>query len=240
MHPVESILTKEFCHSHGIYPIDDIEGIFALSYDVPALFLPYAYSAGVFPWPQSDEKYIPWTSPLKRGIIKTDSFHLSKTLKKQLRQNKYKAIFNRNFTKVMRLARQKHIERNNGEWITPAMLAAYEQLFHNDYAFCVEIEDETNQLVGGIYGVCIGERVSGESMFYLENGGSKLALYALLKALKNARVPQLDIQMVTPATQAFGGIEVSKVEFLDELIKLNPNKKREDIFPSSINLLCDY
>ena len=62
----------------------------------------------------------------------------------------------------------------DGTWITTDMIDAYTRLHQLGYAHSVEawMGDE---LVGGLYGICLGSIFFGESMFSTESNASKVA-----------------------------------------------------------------
>jgi leucyl/phenylalanyl-tRNA--protein transferase len=76
---------------------------------------------------------------------------------------------------------------------------------------------ESDQLVGGIYGVCQGGLFAGESMFHRVTDASKVALVHLVEHLRGRRFALFDIQMLTPVTRQMGGIEISRDEYLRRL-----------------------
>ena len=100
------------------------------------------------------------------------------------------------------------------------MIESYKMMFRDGYAYSVEVMQE-NELVGGLYGVCIGEFFSGESMFYKKPQASKLALYSILKKLHNHGVHFLDTQMITPVTEMFGAKNLPREEFMNRLSKID-------------------
>lgn len=79
---------------------------------------------------------------------------------------------------------------------------------------------ESNELVGGVYGVALHGFFSGESMFSKEDNVSKLALIALLTKLNEYNIPWLDTQMITPVVQSLGGKLITRNKFNDKLHSL--------------------
>jgi leucyl/phenylalanyl-tRNA--protein transferase len=55
-------------------------------------------------------------------------------------------------------------EGQDGTWIVPDMIEAYNKLHDEGYAHSVEVWQE-DTLVGGLYGVHVGDVFCGESMF---------------------------------------------------------------------------
>ena len=194
----------------------DEHGLLALGGDLELESLLLAYSRGIFPWPISDEYPLAWFSPDPRGILIFDKLHLSKSLKKFLKKNPYEIRFNTNFEAVIMNCAQIARVENQGTWITNDIINGYMNLHKNGFAYSVEtyLEDE---LVGGVYGVCINRFYSGESMFHKADNASKVALIALLYQLKQKDIGWLDTQMVTPVVESLGGVEIPRETFLKML-----------------------
>lgn len=110
------------------------------------------------------------------------------------------------------------------------MVNAYINLFRQGYAYCVGAYQK-EQLVGGIYGVCIDGIISGESMYYQESGASKVCLINLLERLHSAGISWLDTQMITPVVESVGGKSIPREEFLARL-KARKKVSRHEIFAS--------
>ena len=73
--------------------------------------------------------------------------------------------------------------------------------------------------MGGLYGVAIGGLFAAESMFYRVSNASKVALVHLVETLKASGYVLMDIQMVTPTTEAFGAVEITRKEYLRRLVE---------------------
>lgn len=194
----------------------DEHGLLALGGDLEIESLLLAYSRGIFPWPISEEYPLAWFSPDPRGILAFDKLHLSKSLRKFLKKNPYEIRFNTNFAAViMNCALVKRAD-NQGTWITQEIIDSYITLHKQGFAYSVEtyLNDE---LVGGVYGVCINRFYSGESMFHKADNASKVALIALLYQLKQQDIGWLDTQMVTPVVESLGGVEITREMYLKML-----------------------
>ena len=82
-------------------------------------------------------------------------------------------------------------------WITEEMLEAYKNLHNNGWAHSIEIW-ESDDLVGGLYGLAIDKIFFGESMFSNKTNGSKAALLALCYVLRKNNFELLDCQIESP------------------------------------------
>ncbi|MCO4794401.1 MAG: leucyl/phenylalanyl-tRNA--protein transferase [Bacteriovoracaceae bacterium] len=214
-------------------PIDqaDENGLLALGGDLEISSLLLAYSKGIFPWPINDEYPLAWFSPNPRGILKYEDLHISSSLKKYLKSNKHIVTFNEDFEGVIKAcSKSKNRKDQVGTWITDEIIQAYIDFYNADQAYSVEVWNNDNKLIGGLYGVVIGSYVSGESMFYLESNASKLALYTLMERLNDNDITWLDTQMVTPVVEAMGGTEMSRDDFLNELKKTVFNSSLPSLF----------
>jgi leucyl/phenylalanyl-tRNA--protein transferase len=196
---------------------DHPEGLVAISDFMNVDLLIDAYENGIFPWPMQNMKEIPWFSPNPRGVIFFKQFHLSKSLQKFIKKNKFEIRFNNNFENVLKLCSQYHKEKNKGTWLNKALIQNYTQLFHLGLCYSVEAYLE-ERLVGAIYGVKMNKYLSAESMFSLEDNAAKVCLYSLINHFKN-NSDWIDIQMVTPFTKSMGGEYISREDFFKLLKK---------------------
>lgn len=194
----------------------DEHGLLALGGDLEVTSLLKAYSEGIFPWPISEEYPLAWFSPDPRGILFFDKLHLSKSFRKFLKKNPYEIRFNTQFEAVINHCAQVKRNDHAGTWITPEIINAYIELFRQGYAYSVETF-HNDQLVGGVYGVCINRFYSGESMFFLKENASKVALVSLLYSLNQRGIGWLDTQMVTPVVKSLGGQEIPRETYLKML-----------------------
>lgn len=209
----------------------DESGIVAVGGNLNLETLITAYLEGIFPWPISDDLPLTWFAPDPRGIIIFKNFHISKSLRKFINKTKMTVVFNKDFEKVIKLCGQTRQSEKDGTWINQDIIAGYVDLFRHNLAYCASVY-ENNELVGGIYGVCIGEIISGESMFFTKTNASKFAMVKLIEKLQSKGISWIDTQMVTPVVQNFGGTEVTRKKFMQLLSKLNTNRTRFEIFGS--------
>jgi leucyl/phenylalanyl-tRNA--protein transferase len=212
-------------------PIEEAteDGLVAVGGDLETDTLVTAYRLGIFPWPVSVELPLAWFSPDPRGVLFLDELHVPRSFEKFLKKNEFKVTFNQKMKEVILECARIPRKNQPGTWITPEIVKGYEKLFNEDLAYSVEVWKE-DELVGGLYGVVMGEFISGESMFMKEDNASKVALYSLLVHLKARGIRFLDTQMVTPVVEAFGGKYIERAEFLDHIKELNWDKPKKEIF----------
>lgn len=195
----------------------DEHGLLAFGGDLEVQSLLLAYKQGIFPWPYSEFDPIAWFSPDPRGIIDFSELHVSSSLKKYLKKSPYKVTFNQDFENVIINCSMSDNRKEKNTWITRKMIEGYIDLFYAGYAYSVDVYDEEDQLVGGLYGVKINHFISGESMFYKKTNASKIALLSIIEQAKQEGITWMDTQMVTDVTKSFGAKEISRELFLKRL-----------------------
>jgi leucyl/phenylalanyl-tRNA--protein transferase len=191
----------------------DESGLVSMGGDLRPQTLLRAYRSGVFPWFNEGDPIL-WWSPDPRAIIELDGLHVSRRLARTLRSDKFQFSVNQAFGDVIRACGA----REEGTWITPAMIAAYERLHVLGHAHSVEAWQD-NELAGGIYGVAIGGFFAGESMFTRKRDGSKAALVYLIEQLRASGFLLFDVQFLTPHTVRMGASEIPRSEYLTRLQK---------------------
>lgn len=205
------------------------DGLVAVGGDLEIDTLVTAYQQGIFPWPVSVVLPLAWFSPNPRGVLDLDELHISKSFAKFLKKNTYQVTFNQAFDEVINQCARAYRKNQPSTWITPDIIHGYERLFKQQLAYSVEVW-EGKELVAGLYGVCMGDFVSGESMFTKYDNASKYALYALLLRLKDKGITWLDTQMVTSVVEGFGGKYISRPDFLARLELKDWTRSRDQIF----------
>jgi len=191
------------------------DGLLAVGGDLHPLRLLNAYAGGIFPW-FSDGEPILWWSPDPRMVFRTDGVHLSSRFRRQLRASPWEVTADTAFTQVMRACAGAPRAGQDGTWISPAMVDAYSHLHDLGFAHSFEVWDQQD-LVGGIYGVAIGQMFFGESMFSGASGGSKVALAALAATLNDWGWPLIDAQVENPHLLRMGAIHLSREAFLQQV-----------------------
>jgi leucyl/phenylalanyl-tRNA---protein transferase len=180
-----------------------------------------AYRRGIFPWPM-DGLPLVWFSPQKRAILEFKDLHVPRRLARIRKNTPLLCTIDKNFEAVISHCARIKRTGEDGTWITPQMLRAYNELHRSGYAHSVEVWDG-EQLAGGLYGVDADGSFSGESMFHLRPNASKLALLHLIDYLKERGLNWIDIQVLTPHMMALGAREISRDEFL---LKLKATRAR--------------
>ena len=201
------------------------DGIVAIGGDLSLKRLIMAYSVGIFPW-YSNESPIIWWSPNPRTILIPDEFKLSKSLRLKIKKNIFQVKFDTNFAGVIENCASITRIGQNETWITNEMKEAYINLHQK--GFCHSVETYfNNKLVGGLYGVSIGKAFFGESMFHLKTDASKVALYFLVKKLKEWNFDFIDVQQETRHLKSLGAKTIERKKFLKLLEKSNQSSTKK-------------
>ncbi len=182
-----------------------------------------AYCQGIFPMSDESGK-ISWYCPDPRTIIPIETYKPSKSLRPIINRGTFEIRINQQFEQVMRFCALPRKD-DGGVWISEKMIKAFTQLHQYGFAHSVEAY-QNNELVGGLYGVCIGGVFYGESMFSSVSNSSKVAFHYLVQILKNNGFLLLDSQFMNDNVKRYGAIEISKKEF-DKLLALGIEKKCE-------------
>ncbi|WP_394005125.1 leucyl/phenylalanyl-tRNA--protein transferase [Luteimonas sp. WGS1318] len=189
------------------------DGLLAFGGDLSLPRLRNAYRCGIFPW-FSDGQPILWWSPDPRLVFETATFALPRRFRRSLRRSEWLVRADTAFDDVVSACASAPRAGQDGTWITPAMQAAYAALHVAGDAHSVEVFDG-ERMVGGIYGVAIGRMFFGESMFSDEPGGSKIALAALIRQLRQWDMPLLDAQVGNPHLIGLGGVAWPRPQFVE-------------------------
>lgn len=190
------------------------DGLIAVGGDLSIDRLLLAYSNGIFPWYSFKNEPIMWWCPMKRFVIFPDEIHISHSMKQLMKSNRYRITVNEAFKDVM-INCGKADGRNEmeGAWLGDKMIEAYTELHRQGFAASVEVWDD-DHLVGGLYGVNIGNSFFGESMFSLEPNTSKLALITLAMLMGDSG-GIIDCQFETSHLKSMGGRYISYEEYMD-------------------------
>ena len=212
--------------------------------DAPTLVS--AYRAGCFPWPSSGEDakelertarrlvrrgevpllpgedgLVPWCSPEPRAVLLPDGIVVRRSLRTRLRSCGWLSTVDTAFDDVVAGC----ADRAEGTWITPRMQQAYSELHRAGGAHSVEIW-QGPALVGGLYGVLVGQVFCGESMVHRASDASKVALVELGTRLGAGGVRLIDVQEETPHLASMGQVLMHRADYLSVLATLRDRPGR--------------
>ena len=200
-------------------PVDGAEdGLVAVGGDLSPERLLLAYRSGLFPW-YGEGQSICWHSPDPRWVITPQSFHVSKRLRRQLRNAEFEVSCDRAFSEVVRRCSAAPRPGQDGTWIHHEMIEAYQRLFELGDAHSVEVWSG-ERLVGGLYGLAVGAIFCGESMFSEVADASKVGFVTLAEKLFSNDVEIIDCQVQTAHLERFGAQPLPRFEFVAALRRL--------------------
>ncbi|WP_299116265.1 leucyl/phenylalanyl-tRNA--protein transferase [uncultured Winogradskyella sp.] len=186
------------------------DGLLAIGGDLSSERLLHAYKNGIFPWFEKDEPIL-WWSPDPRFVVFPDELKVSKSMKQLFKKKQFKVTKNKAFEAVISNCAAVVREGQEGTWITDAMIEAYVKLHKLGYATSIEVW-QGKDLVGGLYGVDIGNKVfCGESMFTKVSNASK---YGFIDFIQSSDYDLIDCQLHTKHLESLGGKHISRQEFL--------------------------
>lgn len=188
------------------------DGVLAVGGDLLPERLILAYKSGIFPWFNPGEPII-WWSPNPRMVLFLDELVVSKSMRKTINKNVFEITFNQDFRGVISHCQKIKRDGQRGTWITNDMIEAYCKLNEMGVAKSVEVW-KNKELVGGLYGIDLGNIFCGESMFSKVSNASKIAFIALVNQLKMDNYLLLDCQVYNEHLVSLGCREIERDAFL--------------------------
>ena len=195
------------------------EGVVAVGGDLNPLRILEAYKNGIFPWFNDDENLM-WWSPDPRMILFPEKIKISKSFKSFLKKKEYRVSFNENFEDVIESCSNIKRVNQKGTWITNGLKQSFIELHLMGYAHSVEVW-QNGVIVGGLYGLDLGNIFCGESMFSIKSNASKVGLYFLCQELKQNNYRFIDCQVPSQHLRSLGAEEISRDNFLKKLVNQN-------------------
>lgn len=192
-------------------------GLVAIGGDLTPQTLLSAYSQGLFPWFNEDEP-IAWWCPEPRCVLDPSCYSPSKSLKRLAKSSRWRWSVNNAFEEVIHACSLPR-SYSNDTWIHDEMIEAYNKIHELGYAHSIEVWDD-EQLIGGLYGLKIGQIYYGESMFHRQSNASKIAFWALNIFCQQTGVQLIDCQLPNPHLQSLGAGIMPRKDFLKILREL--------------------
>jgi leucyl/phenylalanyl-tRNA--protein transferase len=198
------------------------EGLLASGGELSPDMLLSAYSQGIFPWFSEDQPIL-WWSPTPRMVLYPNELKISRSMRKVLRNRGFTFTANEAFSQVIELCSSQRINETrqasseqaatqNDTWITSDMKTAYTKLHELGFAHSIEVWD-SDDLVGGLYGIALGKVFFGESMFSKVSNASKSAFIMLTRHLSSQSYELIDCQVSNPHLVSLGANEISREKF---------------------------
>lgn len=185
-------------------------GLLAAGGDLSPERLLEAYKNGIFPWYNEGEPIL-WWSPDPRAVLFPEKLHISRSLKKAIRKNNFTLTMDKDF--VQTITQCARLREKTGTWINDDMINAYTQLHNLSIAHSFEAW-HNNQLVGGVYGLHVGNVFCGESMFSCMKDASKVVLVYLAEYAIQQNIKIIDCQIPNPHLTSLGAEQISRDKFL--------------------------
>lgn len=205
--------TDDFSFPSPYEALSHPNGLLAFGGDLNPERLYAGYQQGIFPWYGLDEPIL-WWSPSPRAVIYPKTFKPAQSLKKFQRKQQYRISLNNATEEVIRLCAATRSKEET--WLNEAMRQAYGQLAQQGRCHSVEVW-HGEELVGGLYGVSVGQLFCGESMFSLATNASKIALWYFCHHFSQHHGQLIDCQVMNPHLQSLGATSLERDAFLHAL-----------------------
>jgi leucyl/phenylalanyl-tRNA---protein transferase len=204
-------------------PVDEAlaDGLLAIGGDLSPQRLLNGYKKGIFPW--FDGEIPLWWSPDPRFVLFPAEIRVSKSMRVLIKRNAFSFTINKAFSQVINACKQKEREGQDGTWITDEVEYAYNKLHKMRFAHSAEVWQH-EELVGGLYGVRIGNLFFGESMFSHVSNASKYAFIKYVEQLQLEGVKLIDCQVHTEHLESLGARMIPRKDFMKYLEDLQFNK----------------
>ena len=200
-----------------VFPPADLaeDGLLAVGGDLSPERLIRAYSEGIFPWYSQGEPIL-WHSPDPRFVVTPATLHVPVSLRKAMRARPFRLTLDSRFRQVIEACAAARRTDQDGTWVTPEMQDAYTELHRRGVAHSAEAW-RGEELVGGLYGVSLGEAFFGESMFTCVPDASKIAFVTLVEQLDRWGISLIDCQVPTDHLARFGAEPWPRARYLGAL-----------------------
>lgn len=193
------------------------EGIVCAGGNLSPGLLLSAYRQGIFPWYGEGDPLL-WWSPNPRFSVLPETLHVSASSARLLKRGHFTLTLDEDFHQVIAACATIQRPGQDGTWILPEMIQAYERLHELGFAHSVEAWKE-GRLVGGLYGVSLGGAFFGESMFSVESGASRAGFLSLATMLFERGFLLIDSQVHTDYVASMGGVDIPREAYLGRLAK---------------------
>jgi leucyl/phenylalanyl-tRNA--protein transferase len=199
-------------------------GLAGIVHDFTTPTLLAAYRRGLYPLAHVGP--LKWWSPARRSVLFFDDLHIAKRLRRQMRQDQYTVTLDRDFEGVVAGCAAQRAGRWHLTWITPKIMHAFAELFDAGYAHSFEVWNARGELVGGGYGVAVGNAFITESQFSREPNTSKIGFTVLNWHLAHWGFAFNDGKVMTPTCHDMGFCEISRSDYLFKLalVERQPRK----------------
>ena len=192
------------------------DGIVAIGGDLNPERIIEAYLSGIFPWYNPNEPII-WWSPDPRCVLFPQEVKVSKSMRQLFKKQFYKVTFDQKFSSVIQNCADLRYENRDDTWLNEKMIASYTLLHEMGIAHSVEVWNDQDELVGGLYGLAMGKCFFGESMFFTQANASKYGFIGLVQKLIENGFELIDCQVHNAHLESLGATMIPRNIFLSLL-----------------------
>jgi leucyl/phenylalanyl-tRNA---protein transferase len=206
------VLNKEL-----VFPpvhLSEPDGLLAMGGDLSIDRLLLAYRSGIFPWFDGETPL--WWCPDPRFVLYPQQLKVSKSMQQLLKRKAFQFTINKTFAEVINNCKTTARKDQDSTWITNEVKIAYTKMHELGYAHSAEVW-LNNELVGGCYGIRMGQVFFGESMFSKQSNASKYAFIKYVEQLKKENVQLIDCQVYTAHLESLGAGMIPRSEFISQL-----------------------
>ena len=193
------------------HALKEPDGLLAIGGDLSPARLLRAYRHGIFPWYSNDQPIL-WWSPDPRTVLYPERLKVSRSLRKTLKKKIFTVTTDSVFRRVIQCCAEPRAT-GGGTWLTDDMIEAYCRLHIMGYAHSIETWHQ-DELVGGLYGLCLGKVFFGESMFSRRGDASKVAFVHLVEHLQTWGYELIDCQVASAHLSTLGAEAIPRRDFI--------------------------
>lgn len=190
---------------------DPEDGLMAIGGNLKPERLWFAYQLGLFPWYNEGEEIL-WWCPDPRFVLFPNEIKISKSMKKVLRDEIFEFTENQCFEGVIRNCKLAERKGQDGTWINEDLIASFVKLNRAGKAKSFEVW-QNGELVGGFYGVLVGNVFCGESIFSKVSNASKAGFIHFTRKNQN-EWELIDCQIHSEHLESLGAKMIPKNEYL--------------------------
>jgi leucyl/phenylalanyl-tRNA--protein transferase len=178
-----------------------------------------AYWQRCFPMADHRSGRLRWFRPHARAIITWERWKVPDSLARTMRKEPYRITIDRDFPAVVAACAERQ-----STWICGDIERLYTELHRRGVAHSLEAWNAEGELVGGLYGLCLGSCFCGESMFHRADDAAKICVVRLVERLRANGFAMLDCQQQTPHMARFGAYEVTDQDYAARLERCREEK----------------
>lgn len=189
-------------------------GLLAIGGDLSPKRLKSAYEIGLFPWFNEGEEIL-WWCPNPRFVLFPERLKISKSMRKILNKKEFQFTENQCFREVLMKCQKMERKNQDGTWLSDELIDSLVELNQQNIAKSIEVW-QNEKLVGGFYGVLVGNVFCGESMFSEVSNASKAGFINFVSNNKN-NFKLIDCQIHSEHLQSLGAEMIPKSDYLNIL-----------------------